>query len=303
MHVRSPASPKTGADRRASAWYASGRAKLARAGPARPVRVDEAALLARELRVWHGGDDGAGGHGASARCASAPRGARAGGAARRGPRTRPVPASARTWPNARGGSAACCSGRIREPRVDAVGRGDAGGLGERRQRRELVAPAPRARPPYRPRLPDRRARGAGRRRRCRSKRVIRASVCACCSTEMVELAAPSAVSMYSLGRHLHRTACCCPSLPRLSDCGQPIRSAVQLLLISRSTPLVHEDLGSLSRCVACVTSSYRTAESKTALPPLSRPSAPLSCACQVFRRTGVAAGSWIFWVSATKPLE
>ena len=28
-----------------------------------PVRVDEAALLARELRVWHGGDDGAGGHG------------------------------------------------------------------------------------------------------------------------------------------------------------------------------------------------------------------------------------------------
>ena len=37
------------------------------------------------------------------------------------------------------------------------------------------------------------------------------------------------------------------------------------LLISRYAPLVHEDLGSLSRCVACVTSSYRTAESKTAL--------------------------------------
>ena len=115
-----------------------------------------------ELRVWHGGDDSAGGHGGLGalrveRLAGPALATQRGAARGRGQFPRPRGRGrARAVDRARAAAVA-----LREPRVDAVGRGDAGGLGERRQRRELVAPAPR------PRvrrtglvLPDRRARGA-----------------------------------------------------------------------------------------------------------------------------------------------
>ena len=115
-----------------------------------------------ELRVWHGGDDGAGGHGGLGalrveRLAGPALATQRGAARGRGQFPRPRGRGrARAVDRARAAAVA-----FREPRVDAVGRGDAGGLGERRQRRELVAPAPR------PRVrraglvfPDRRARSA-----------------------------------------------------------------------------------------------------------------------------------------------
>ena len=115
-----------------------------------------------ELRVWHGGDDSAGGHGGLGalrveRLAGPALATQRGAARGRGQFPRPRGRGrARAVDRPRAAAVA-----FREPRVDAVGRGDAGGLGERRQRRELVAPAPR------PRvrraglvLPDRRARGA-----------------------------------------------------------------------------------------------------------------------------------------------
>ena len=99
-----------------------------------------------ELRVWHGGDDGAGGHGGLGalrveRLAGPALATQRGAARGRGQFPRPRRRGrARAVDRARAAAVA-----FREPRVDAVGRGDAGGLGERRQGCELVAPAPRPR--------------------------------------------------------------------------------------------------------------------------------------------------------------
>ena len=251
-----------------------------------------------ELRVRHGGDDGAGGHGGLGalrveRLAGPALAAQRGAARGRGQFPRPRGRGrARAVDRPRAAAVA-----FREPRVDAVGRGDAGGLGERRQRRELVAPAPR------PRvrraglvLPDRRARGAE----------------AAAPLPLEEGHPRQRLRLLLDGNGGARGAVVGSHIFLQGGISTELLAAVHLflklgwaaqfvppvcwyswLLNSRDAPLVHEDLGSLSRCVACV---YWGGEQSLRCAPLSRPSAPLSCACQVFQTCPSLkrVGSWIF---------